>query len=351
MSKTTKTIKSKKPRSKLGRGLSSLVDQASAVAVEVSSQKSNHRPETQGVQELEQNTNTVGLNDQQQGDPTSGKILELDVTHIVPNPFQPRRVFDEESLEELANSIRMHGLMQPISVRENGEGSYELVAGERRWRATCRTGASTISALLVEANDEVSAQLALIENIQREDLNPIERARGLAALVSTFDMTQQLIGERVGISRSSVSNLLRLLDLDDEIQSMIASGLLSAGHGKGLLSCSSEDNRLETARRAVEEGWSVRELERRVSTRVDVNIKEHEPEVQEKVGLDGVSRLESVLEDLEKTLSDHMSTRVKLKTDRSGTKGSITIEFYNLDHFDGLLNRLGVSSEQDLNTI
>ncbi len=326
--------KTKRARSKLGRGLSALVDQAASAPVQVS-----------GLQPV-QNTNkpaAMAVSVEHEG---SGQVVELDVLCIRPNPHQPRRTFSEEALEELAQSILEHGLMQPIVVRPAGDGVYELIAGERRWRASCQGGQTHIRAIVLEADDLRSAQLALIENIQRQDLNPIERANGFAMLSNDFAMTQEQIAAKVGISRSSVANLLRLIELDEDIQSMIASGTLSTGHGKALLSCPDPDRRRVLAQQAVKEGWNVRLLEKAAqlndggaSPSATMVVSERNTEV---------SRLESVLHDLEARLGEHLSTKVKLKTDRSGTKGSITIEFYDLDHFDGLMNRLGVREIDEL---
>ncbi len=320
--------KTKRARSKLGRGLSALVDQSALTPVQV----------TNNVN-AEQIVNTIV------SEPADGHVVELEVMHIRPNPHQPRRVFSEESLEELAESIIEHGLMQPIVVRRVDAG-YELIAGERRWRASCQGGQTHIRAIVLEANDLQSAELALIENIQREDLNPIERANGFALLAEGFSMTQEQIANRVGISRSSVANLLRLIELDEEIQTMIASGQLSAGHGKALLSCNDPHRRVMLARQAFQEEWNVRLLEK-VAASNDGQSTPLSPMVVR--GTSGeVSRLESVLHDLEDRLGEQLSTKVKLKTDRSGTKGSITIEFYDLDHFDGLMNRLGVRDVDEL---
>jgi len=338
------TKKSKKTRSKLGRGLSALVDQTAGTAVQVSPIKP------------EQNTNTIAVGDKlasvpaERSDGSLQRVLEIDVTTVVPNPHQPRRDFEEESLEDLAQSIAEHGLMQPIVVRNAQEGRYELIAGERRWRATCRTGQLMIRAIVLDVDDAKSAELALIENIQREDLNPIERAHGFATLGKRFSMTQEQISRRVGISRSSVANILRLIELEDEIQLMIASGSLGTGHGKALLSCKDPDRRMDLARQAVQQEWTVRILEKKASANIGSYLEQDNldtsPTNQELGG--GISRIGSVLMDLEKRLGEQLGTEVKLKTDRSGKKGLISIAFYDLDHFDGLMTRLGVGEADEL---
>ncbi|PCI07096.1 hypothetical protein COB72_10855 [bacterium] len=330
----------KKNRSKLGRGLSALVDQSPIGPIQVA-------PELNASQ-------VANITAEIAPTPHQGEqVLEIDVTRIGPNPHQPRRVFAEDALEELAQSIAEHGLMQPIVVRivriDDAE-RYELIAGERRWRATCRTGRSTIRAIVLDVDDLQSAQLALIENIQREDLNPIERAHGFVLLSDRFGMTQDQIATKVGISRSSVANFLRLIELDDEIQTMIVAGELGMGHGKVLLSCKKSEHRLELARQARDEEWTVRILEKAIS---NYNV---DSDAQSKIddspqgGIESVThtRMESVLSDLEKRLGDQLGTHVKLKTDQTGTKGSITIDFYNLDHFDGLMNKLGIGNDEEI---
>lgn len=337
----SETKKTKKSRPRLGRGLSALIDSAPTQPVEV-------LPRSGAIQSA--NSDRGGDPHSQRLSQRDGGVIEIELTSVRTNPHQPRRVFDAEAIEELSRSIQEHGLMQPISVRrvetspdQSGhEIQYELIAGERRLRASQHAGKHTIRAILHDVDDAGSAQLALIENIQREDLNPIERARGFAALSSAFGMTQEQIAIKVGVRRSSVANQLRLLELDEEIQSMITSGVLSAGHGKALLSCRDAQRRLALAHQAIKDGWSVRTLEQTAGEPANstsdggVNKVEHERTPK------STTRLESVLIDLEKRLGEQLSTDVKLKTDRSGTKGSITIAFYDLDHFDGLMQRLGI---------
>ncbi len=344
------TKKTKRTRSKLGRGLSALVDQSPTLAVAPAVTQAPSIKDPQPAQA----DRSAGDGQASDLESVANQVIELDVTNIVPNKNQPRRVFEESALEELAESIQIHGLMQPVVVRRSSdeEGLYELIAGERRWRASCRTGNTQIRAIVMDVDDLGSAQLALIENIQREDLNPIERAKGFLSLSARFSMTQDQIAKQVGISRSSVANQLRLLDLDDEIIEMIASRHLGTGHGKVLLSCENEGYRLKLARLAAEKNWTVRALEEAVGqfnnsdtgNISDTNLSSGETDESTQ------TRMESVLQDLEKRLGEHLSTKVKLKTDRSGTKGSITIDFFDLDHFDGLMNRLGIHESDDPRT-
>jgi ParB family chromosome partitioning protein len=276
----------------------------------------------------------------------------LQIGSIGPNPQQPRRSFDEGALQSLADSIARDGLIQPVVVRAVGEGRFELVAGERRLRASMLAGLTEITAIVRDVDDRSSAELALIENLQREDLNPVERARAFAALSDRYGMTHAQVGERVGIDRASVSNHLRLLDLDDSLLAMVEDGRLGFGHARALLAVSDATRRVALGVLAAEEFWSVRAVERAAagynSTQGAGNAQ-HENELKsgaEKAAANGADdssrvRARAVLDDMERRLSEHLGTRVTLRTDRRGQKGSVTIEFFSLDEFDGILDRLG----------
>jgi ParB family transcriptional regulator, chromosome partitioning protein len=191
------------------------------------------------------------------------ELRELPVELIKPNPHQPRSRFDEEALVALAESLRERGVLQPVLVRPVPGGTYELIAGERRWRAAQLAGFDLVPALVRPQDDAESLELALIENMAREDLNPIEEARACALLVDELGLTREEIGKRVGRSRVAVSNLLRLLDLPDEVLDLLVDGGLSEGHGRALLMAPDHDDRRRLARTAAAEGWTVRETERR----------------------------------------------------------------------------------------
>ena len=191
------------------------------------------------------------------------ELRELAVELVHPNPAQPRKRFDEDALQALAGSVRDRGILQPILVRPRAGGRYELVAGERRWRAAQAAGIETVPALVQQRDDAESLEAALIENMAREDLNPIEAARAVAALVEELGLTREEVGRRVGRSRVSVSNLLRLLDLPDEALELVESGALSEGHGRALLLTDDHANRRRLARAAADGAWSVRVLEQR----------------------------------------------------------------------------------------
>ena len=191
------------------------------------------------------------------------ELREVPVELIAPNPNQPRQEFDEQALLALAESVRMRGILQPVLVRPLPGGTYELIAGERRWRAAGMAQLETIPAMVRHHDDATSLEVALIENMAREDLNPIEEARACAALTEELGLSREEVGLRVGRSRVAVSNLIRLLDLPDEAIAAIQAGDLTEGHGRALLTAPDHDARRRLARTAVVEGWSVRELERR----------------------------------------------------------------------------------------
>jgi ParB family chromosome partitioning protein len=191
------------------------------------------------------------------------ELRELPVELISPNPRQPRRRFDEETLQTLAGSLGERGVLQPVLVRPKAGGTYELVAGERRWRAAQIAGLSSIPALVRQREDAVALELALVENMAREDLSPIEEARACAALVEELGLTREQVGRRVGRGRVAVSNLVRLLDLPDDVIEFLEAGKLSEGHGRALLMVEDHDARRSLAGRAIEEGWSVRITEER----------------------------------------------------------------------------------------
>lgn len=325
---------SKRP-ARLGRGLSALVGTNPAVAIETP---------TRTVQ-------TSNIVPAASGPVVSGGLTRLAIDSIVPNPQQPRRSFDEAALRTLADSISRDGLMQPVVVRAVGEG-YELVAGERRLRASKLAGLTEISAIVRAVDDRASAELALIENLQREDLNPVERARAFAALCDRYNMTHAEVGDRVGMDRVSVSNHLRLLDLDDSLLAMVEDGRLGFGHARALLAVSDPARRVALGVLAAEESWSVRAVERAAAER---NTTQESASAADENTLNPAAaksadpgnsdptrvRARAVLDDMERRLSEHLGTRVTLRTDRRGQKGSVTIEFFSLDEFDGILDRLG----------
>jgi ParB family transcriptional regulator, chromosome partitioning protein len=197
------------------------------------------------------------------GGSEGAELREVAVELVSPNPGQPRKRFDEDALQALAESVKERGVLQPVLVRPRAGGTYELVAGERRWRAAQIAGLQTLPALVQKRDDAQSLEVALIENMAREDLNPIEAARAVAALVEELGLTREEVGRRVGRSRVAISNLLRLLDLPDEALALVEDGSLTEGHGRALLLADDHADRRSIARSAVEGGWSVRVVEQR----------------------------------------------------------------------------------------
>jgi ParB family chromosome partitioning protein len=246
------------------------------------------------------------------------EALTVPVKDIEPNPHQPRTAFGEEQIEELAASIRERGLLQPLLVRRAGAG-YQLIAGERRWRAAQRAGLTRVPVRVHDVDDRESLELALIENLQREDLNPMEEARAYERLSEEFGLTQADVAQRVGKSRSAVANSVRLLQLPPDIRAKLSSGALSAGHARSLLGLDSVEAQSELVRDVVERRLSVRDTERLV---------------RERQSGDDPNRAS-----VESELSRSLGTKVRLRQSKGGS-GRIEIEFYSLDELNGLIARL-----------
>ena len=264
---------------------------------------------------------------------SSGSTLRI--SDIEPNPGQPRRHFDPEALQTLAESIRENGLLQPVVVRRGENGLYQIIAGERRWRACRLAGLTEIPTVILDADDLRAAQLALIENLQREDLNPIEEASGYQTLIETFGLTQEEAAQRVERSRPAVANSLRLLALSQDLRAMVEQGRLSAGHARALLAIPDENLRREAAEYAVEQGLTVRELERYVK-------KLTAPEAAASAGQDSSAQL--YVHAVSQRLSQSLGRRITLKPGRK--KGKIEIEYYNNDDLDTLIALLENAAEK-----
>lgn len=269
-------------------------------------------------------------------EPSGNGFLELSITSIEPNPYQPRRDFVEEHLKELAESIRSEGLLQPIVVRKVGE-NYQLIAGERRWRACQRLKLKTIPVRVVEASDASSATLSLIENLQREGLNPIEEALGFASLLRDFDLTQEQVGERVGKGRATIANALRLLHLETDIQGFLRKGHLSTGHAKVLLGVEDPTQRNILARRVVEEGASVRETERLARL-----LKDSRGQAVNKTTGSRPAGEQAAIKELEDKISKRFKTRASIR--HAPKKGRIVVEYFGNDDLARILEEMGVES-------
>ena len=260
---------------------------------------------------------------------SSGKrdeLRNLPADVIRPGRYQPRSVFDEEKLAELADSIRAQGVVQPIVVRPMGDGEYELIAGERRWRAAQLAGIAAIPAVVRDVPDEVSVAMALIENIQREDLNPLEEATALRRLIDDFQMTQQEAADAVGRSRPAVSNLLRLLELMQEVKDLIDMRRIEMGHARALLSLD-DTLQVQAAREVVRKQLSVRETENLVRR------------LQQSMKMKGQRRVDPDILRLQNRISEPLGARVRIQHLASG-KGKLTIAYNNADEFEGILERL-----------
>ena len=243
---------------------------------------------------------------------------------------QPRKSFDQEKLEELADSIRQHGVIQPLTVRKLSSGYYQIIAGERRWRAARMTELTEIPAVVIEADDQKAMELAMIENLQREDLNPMEEAEGFRALVANYGMTQEEAARRVGKSRSAVANAMRLLDLSPALQELVTDGQLSAGHARALLPLS-PGLRAEAAKAVIDGGLNVRQTEQLVKRLQDRSAEEEKPEKKETLAVDYVA-------EAEKSLSARLGRACRISQGKK--KGKIEIEYYGVDDLNDLLEAL-----------
>jgi ParB family chromosome partitioning protein len=310
------------PKSRLGRGLGALIASGAAPAAVAATP-----PPATPTKAAPRTEPEVAL-------PQPGGYREVPVLQIDPNPYQPRREIDPEPLKELVESIRSEGLLQPVVVRQV-DGRFQLIAGERRWRAFQELKIKSIPARVIEATDTTSAALALIENLQREGLNPIAEAHGYASLIRDFDLTQEKASERVGKSRAGVANTLRLLQLGADIQGFISKGLLSVGHAKVLLGLASEADRSILARRIIEEGLNVRQVERIVQHRKAGGRVGRKGRVIPEAELAAVANIE-------KRLTSHLSARVQVR--HSPRKGRIVIEYQGNSDLQRLLEKLGVEA-------
>ena len=251
----------------------------------------------------------------------------LPLHKVEPNPDQPRQDFDEEQLQALAESISVHGVMQPLAVREVKSGYYQIIAGERRWRAARLAGLREIPAVIMEADDKTTMELALIENLQRQDLNPVEEALGYRSLMDEYGLTQDETATRVGKSRPAVANALRLLSLDPKVLDMVRHGTLSAGHARAVLSVKSPQLQLELATKIVNLGLSVRQAELLCKNAEKAPKPEKEPTLAV-----------NYVAECEKTLSKHLGRGVKIVNGKR--KGRFELEFYGQDDLQVLLDTL-----------
>jgi ParB family chromosome partitioning protein len=317
-----------KAKPRLGRGLSSLIS-VSELPVEAAV------PETPTVVPSAPVSAPVTAVEPNPPAEPNHRPLEIPVESVRPNPHQPRKQFDDANLQSLAASIKSSGLVQPIVVRPaKGQpvGTYELIAGERRLRAAKAAGLATVPALVREVDAFEQAQLALIENVQREDLNPIDRAQAYRTLIDQLGLTQAELAGRIGEDRSSIANYLRLLDLAEPVRDMVRDGRLSLGHAKILAGVSDPMQQQELAERTVGQGLSVRNLER---------LLQDAPAAPVKAKLEPTAHVK----DLEQSLTSQLGLKVQLRTAGKKGKGRLVIHYGSLDQFDALLERLGCKAE------
>lgn len=264
----------------------------------------------------------------------TGKVLGLSVDRIVSNPWQPRQDFDESSLSSLSASIKKDGLIQPVAVRQKkGSSSYELVTGERRWRAAKMAGLVTIPAIVLDYDDRGMAEMALVENLQRKDLNPVEEGMAYRKLMDTYGLTQEEVSEKVGRSRPYIANMLRLLDLPEEVQDLLSSEKLTAGQARPLLGLGSDAEKISLARRIVKEGLSARQVEELARAGKPKKTKEKDP-------------ISEYLKAIEEKMGLSVGTKVRIRVGKgkNAHRGTISISFKNDEEFQriaGLLDSQG----------
>ncbi|MBI4474455.1 MAG: ParB/RepB/Spo0J family partition protein [Acidobacteria bacterium] len=259
------------------------------------------------------------------------QLREIDIDRILPNSHQPRKNFDEEALDDLANSIRAHGVVQPIVVRPLEEGFFQLIAGERRWRAAQRAGLNRVPAVIRDAGEHSSLEIALIENLQREDLNPIEEAQAYEKLIVDYGMTQEEVARRVGKNRATIANMLRLLKLPLEVQNWLRENKLSTGHAKALLSLADLSAILDAARKIIQGNYSVRQAETLVSRLSKGDATRDELSGSAEAADPNVK---AAIHALEQTLG------TKVSIQENGGKGKIEIHFYAFDEMNRLYEGL-----------
>ena len=259
--------------------------------------------------------------------------VSLPISQVEPGLNQPRKRFDPEALAELADSIREHGIIQPLTVRRLSSGYYQIIAGERRWRAAKQAGLDEVPAVIIEADDRKVMEIGLIENLQREDLNPAEEARGYQVLMNEYGMTQDQVAQRMGKSRPAVTNALRLLNLPEDLMALVEEGKLSAGHARALLGAPTPALQRQGARAVLDKGLSVRQTE----ALVKALQKEKKPKVRTE------DMLAIYLADLEKNLGSQLGRKVHIQ--HRGKKGKLELEYYSEDDLETLLRLLNYTQE------
>jgi len=329
----------KHPKPGLGRGLGALISHHAAPTHAPAAAPSTQQPRPDAAPATQP---APGAGAAAPAADPKHTVLEVPVAEIARSPWQPRQTFDEEALRELADSIRANGVIQPLICRRNAEGRLELIAGERRLRAAIEAKLAKVPVMLVDAEDRRAAEMAIIENIQRQDLNVIEEAEGYRTLAEAFSLTQQDVADRVGKARASVANAVRLLELPDEVKQLVSSGHLSTGHAKVLLGLTDATEQTLLGRKCVTEDLTVRTLEK-------IILRRRAEAAGEETRRPGKPDLpESYVRDLADRLHKHFGTAIRLTpgvTHANGkhTKGVLEIDFYDNDDLDRVLNVLGIT--------
>lgn len=256
----------------------------------------------------------------------------IDINKIEPNRNQPRRQFDEDSIEELADSIKQYGVIQPLIVKKKDD-YYEIIAGERRWRASKKAGLKKVPVLIKDYSENDILKISLIENLQREDLNPIEEAKAYQKLKEEYHLKQDEIAESVSKSRTAITNTMRLLKLDERVQKMILDNLISSGHGRTLISIEDKELQFQTSVKIMDEGLSVRESERLVKKILNSGNKVDEPEKKED------SNISPIIDHYEERMKDILGTKVKIKN-RNNNKGKIEIDYYSAIELERIIDMI-----------
>ncbi|MHC4693354.1 MAG: ParB/RepB/Spo0J family partition protein [Planctomycetota bacterium] len=311
-------IRKKEKQKHLGRGLESLLGPITSARQAYANRKKPDEP-----------TDAIFPPDKE----LQESLREISIDSISPNPYQARTVWDQEELEELAESIKANGVIQPIIVRA-ATGGYELIAGERRFRASKLASLKTIPALVRQATDQQLLELALIENIHRVDLNPIERAKCYQSYLTTFSLTQTEAAQRLGEDRSVIANYMRLLDLPNEIKQMLAKRQLTMGHARAIIALPTDEIRRKLANRAMAGRLSVREVERLVRKYLTGTAETNKTEIPKPPHIT----------DLEGKLCTQLGTKVTIETRKKGNRGKIIIEFHSLDEFDRIAEKIGLET-------
>ncbi len=302
---------SKKPKKAMGKGLGALF-------------LDNDHENPDEIRDIVREIDSIGA-----PKPDGSDVVQLKTMDIEPNKSQPRKKFDEEKLETLKASILEHGVISPILVTPTKSGTYRIVAGERRWRASKLAGLKTVPCIIRSFEEQTVMELALVENLQREDLNPIEEAEGYKKLMEAFDLTQEEISKRVGKSRSAVANSLRLCNLQDEVKAMLIKGEISQGHARALLPVEDGALQISLAERIIKEGLNVRQVEALVSDLGKPKSKQSKNQNP---------MMQKYYRDVESTLGSRLGTKVKIR--EGAKKGKIEIEYYSKDDLERILFEL-----------